>query len=330
MTAEDTIVVWSKGGMVIYTNGDPKSQKKRRGRKKANCDGVIVYQIFDDAIKFIDDDPYWVKILQEASQGYFQKMFRYNNGILSYKIKNKIFTQEISQTDPELCLKNFQNVLRHNGFYSNKDHIIKTQEIENLKREALKIDLDWSKIKSKSEKKLLIYNYIVYLRKHYTLTKIEFSSLVNLIKMAYSSGIITCDTVCIEDNRIKDITFLCFDPVSRVFSICENTVFPKLTSTTFKKLRETVTDNDKTSHINIRGGNSKLSKSRSADWAKFAEVMGKRIAVHNKLDNFNEKNKTCSLEDTSSKYITSSYYSDSNTDDFRSSKRTKFHENSNS
>jgi hypothetical protein len=284
--SDGTFIILSSG-RTIFENGANKTPVTvRRGRRAKKNSDVVIHPIFRDAVEFAEKDPYWIKILDNASKGIFPKMYRYNNWTLSFKQKNKVFSQEICQLDPELCLRNIQDFMRSNGSHSKRDHAMIAQEVENLKSEAAEIELEWRSIRSKKMKMLLISNYLDYLKIHYKLQSLECSALFNMLRLAYSSGLINVDTVVMENNRIVDISILCYDPKTRIFFIDGNAVFPKPSNATLKKIIDCDEDNNEASFHNVRMGKSRISKSRLTDWDKFSSTLGKRIATHSNLENF--------------------------------------------
>ena len=283
--SDGTLIMLSKG-RTIFLGGDDKNQLlNRKERRITKLNEETIYPIFKKAAEYIKNDLFWFKILINASKGYFQKMYRYINGTLTFKQKSKVYSKEICQDNPELCLKNFQEFMQSNGTYSTNDHELNIKKIDELKDAASNIVLDWKKIKSKKIKKILISIYIDYLADRYCLTKYELSKLINVLKLAYSVGLINSSSVIMENNQIADIDVLCYDPSTKDFFIDADAKVPK-TSRRSKKYSKSDED-DEIVCQDLNTNLVKISKSRFSDWNKFATVLGKRIALHNKLPECN-------------------------------------------
>lgn len=276
--SDGSFVIMSKG-KTIYEGGDNKSGSlARRTRRSNKNNGTVIYPIFKQAIKYAEGDLFWIKILEDASEGVFPKMHRYKDGILSCKKKNKFFTKEINQEDPVECLQNVQDFMKDNGFYSDRDNALKLEKINNLREEESKKDLQWNKIRSKKIKKVLISNYIFHLQNRYLLSNIEQSDLINKIRLATSSGLINNNTVIMENKQIINITVLCYDAKDRDFFIDPDTKIPKNKKESSKIEKEETIE---TPAIKLNGFN--ISKSRVIDWGKFTTALGKRLSTHDNI-----------------------------------------------
>ena len=233
---DGTFVILCKG-QTLYKGGNEKIEiLSKRGRRTAKTNGEIIYPIFKKAAEYTKNDLCWYKVLDDASKGIFQKMYKYDdNGILTFRKKTTIVSKEICQDNPVLCLKNVKDFMQANGFYSNKDHDLEMEEIERQRNEASQTILEWRTIKVRKTKKILISRYVDYLSNRYSLDKLEISKLSHLMRVANSIGIINTTTVFMENNQIVDIDIICFDPKSRDFFIDPDVNLPKLSRTTVRK-----------------------------------------------------------------------------------------------
>lgn len=278
----DLSFVVISNGQSIYQGGDEKvNLLSKKSRKSSKTTGKIIYPIFKEAIPFADNDPFWIKILNDASEGIFPKIYRYKDGMLTYKQKTKPFSKEICQDDPVLCLQNIQDSMRSSGFYSSKDNDIKVEEINHLRDEESKVVLEWGKIRSKKFRRILISKYVSQLGEKYKLTDLELSKLINLTRILNSVGMVNKSTVDMSNNQIVDITILCYDPYLRDFFIDSEATLPKLSKAMIKKLNEEVVEEDN-NESNAKVGGINISKSRFADWNKFSGIVGKKILAYEK------------------------------------------------
>jgi hypothetical protein len=266
---------------IIFEGGDEKSEfLSKRSRRSTKANAKVSHPIFKEAASYVEADPFWIKILENASRGIFPKMFRYKDGILSFKQRTKLFSKEICQDDPELCAKNVQDFMRSNGFYSDRDNAVRMEEMNAMREEEFQTELEWKNIRSKKTKRLLISAYVSYLGKRYQLTRLELSNLINLTQIANAVGIINSSTVIMEDDQIIDITVLCYNTVSRNFSLDSGAIISKLNKAAMKKINDEPMEEEEI-HTKSSGTSTTFSKSRLTDWTKFATILGKRMIAHN-------------------------------------------------
>ena len=163
---------------------------RRRNRRSVKGNQEVIYQIFKDAADLIKEDNFWFCMLEDFSKGIFPSMYRFNGKVLSFKKRTKVYSKEICQDSPEMCLKNTTDFMKNNGFHSNLDHKRRVENIEVLRLKKSKVILAWSGIRSRKTKKLLISMYTARLGEKYGLTILELSKLSNLVMMINSVGII--------------------------------------------------------------------------------------------------------------------------------------------
>lgn len=286
--ADYSIVIFSNG-KTIYKGGDEKSSLlARRSRRSNKANNKVIHSIFEDAASYIEEDPFWHKILTDASKGIFPRMYRYKDGILSFRYKAKVTSKEICQDNAIICLKNIQDFMRGNGLYSARDHAQRMEEINNLMNEEANVEVEWKGIRSKKKKILYISEYITNLSYRYKLSKLELSALINIVRMANSMGLVNKSTVIMQNNRIGDITVLCYDKVWRDFYLDSSVAPPKLSRATIRKITDEAPDEDEP-EICIKAGGVNISKSRSADWNKFLTSLGKKYVNYEKLAELEDK-----------------------------------------
>jgi len=87
----DLSFVVISNGQSIYQGGDEKIDLlSKKSRKSSKTTGKIIYPIFKEAIQYANNDPFWIKILNDASEGIFPKIYRYKDGTLTFKQKTKL------------------------------------------------------------------------------------------------------------------------------------------------------------------------------------------------------------------------------------------------
>ena len=110
----------------------------------------VLYPNFLKLSQYIDD-PYWKKIFVDCSKGTFPKGFTFNGINLMFKTGQKIMTMKI---EDDLEINDFINFIRsHTGIRSKMDLEREKDHEKELKSDNKEIN-DWSKIRSKSHKRL--------------------------------------------------------------------------------------------------------------------------------------------------------------------------------
>ena len=181
-------------------------------RKRSTC--PLMYSIFSDLAENVDD-PQWKSILLDSAKGKFPKGFIYNGKTLIFRSTGKN-VEIVNNAD---ATNAFMNIVRNNiGFRSVMDL---EREKDNERESAQSTGLSnkqWSNIKSKANKKLLIIDFISKMKRVYNLNGSEITQLNNLLTLNMKDPALNKSIILVNDS-IHSINNLHWDNINRMFSL---------------------------------------------------------------------------------------------------------------
>lgn len=184
---------------------------------------IIVYPIFEECKRYTLDD-YWKDFFSNCSNNKFPKGFTYDNSKKMMFVKNengKGFKTFKIPTEAKQAYSKLLEIFRSHGLKSTRDVYFEKEEYEKMKKtiyDAINVK-EWKKIKSKSMKEKLLYDYLMKLVEKYSLTYKERSHLFSVISIAKAYKRISSDHIMYEDGEIKGIVGLVFNKQTRTFRV---------------------------------------------------------------------------------------------------------------
>lgn len=170
----------------------------------------IIYPIFLECCEFIDD-VFWKNIFEDLSYSkcpygtYISKDFfccNYKNKEFSYKIENK---------DANQLFTDIYNLLSKKlGLLSHKDKLKKKIDFVNIEAEIKEYRKNWSNIRKKNIKDLLIENYVISMKNKYSLTAKQARYLLSIIFVGMVFKVITVKDIDYENGEINNINGIAF------------------------------------------------------------------------------------------------------------------------
>lgn len=263
-----------EGGFVIFSGtklwysskeAPVKSQKNNLGKVRASAKAkrVVEFEEFDKLMS-IETDPYWRSLFDEAAVGKFPRNFKFQNGVLNYKIRSKTTEQAIPK-DPEealLVVKNF--FLDTAGILSPDD--LKRKKIEEEKRNSEMIMnevISWNQIRSEKQRMIMLSLYVEKLGKQYGLSVEERKGLVQNIRIGVLAGYFNAENIEIVGNCIENIYGLEYNNQTGEFDINkEKCPLPKISR---KVTHEDFTTLRSSKDISLRSSSSLNIYSDSED-----------------------------------------------------------------
>lgn len=221
------------GGFIIFSGNKPwysskdnvdlgvaaksKSTKSlTKVRASAKNKRIVEFPFFDELLK-LEKDSYWQNVFDDAAQGKFPRNFKYQNGVLTYKLRSKNIDQAIPK-EPEEAIA----VLKK--FFLNTASLISPQDIKKHKAEEDKIqedkedepdDLQWNQIRSEKQKLIMISLYVEKLGDEYSLSIEERKGLMQNIKIGMLAGYLNGDNIIFSGNSIDKIEGLVYDKATK-------------------------------------------------------------------------------------------------------------------
>lgn len=180
-----------------------KKVAKPRGRRVAK---EIVNQIFMDCSSLATDE-FWKEKLVQCAYGKMPAKFAYTDGKLIYKKNNKSPSIELSENRIAALKEIIDFFKKNGGIFSPND----TEDNTDIDSNRIVTEINWSKCNAKMKEILLSY-YISDLKSILKLTDKQTKYLKFILNDAIATKAITKNHVIIEDDLIKDITVLVWNP----------------------------------------------------------------------------------------------------------------------
>ena len=290
---DDGSIVILSGNKPLWSSKDSTEPVKTKTvksttkvRASAKNKRIVEFQIFDDLMKF-ETDPTWISTLDDAAQGKFPRNFKFQNSILTYKLRSKNIDHPIIGNDKTTldAMKDFffkYNIASPEDVKKRKD-----AEITILNSEQYDDDLSWNQIRSDKEKTVMITLFVESLGENYNLSSDTKKGIVQNIKIAILAGYLNNDNIHIENNSISKIDGLIYDKSLKQFVIDKNKCVLPLIKPKVLSQNSLVSSNhnnysDDTNELSIEESGYSKSSSKSykqdlmKNWNKFLGELEKK------------------------------------------------------
>ncbi len=166
----------------------------------------IIYPIFIKCCQYTEDD-FWKEIFEDLAFGKCSYGTYISKGFLSCNYKGKEFSYKIDNNkDPELLYTEVYTLLTKKlGVLSKKDKIQKRIEFYKTEQNIKDSRHKWVNIKKKNLKDLLIEQYVISMKKKYSLTIQQSRYLLSIIFIAIVFKVIGLKDIEYNDGQITNI-----------------------------------------------------------------------------------------------------------------------------
>lgn len=291
-TDDDGSIVILSGNKPLWSSKeslDPPKTKTVKSTTKVRASAknkrIVEFQIFDELMKY-ETDPTWITTLDDAAQGKFPRNFKFQNSILTYKLRSKNIDHHIVGNDKTTldAMKDFffkYNVASPEDVKKRKD-----AELTIINSEQYDDEMSWSQIRSDKEKTVMITLFVESLGDVYNLSPESKKGLVQNIKIGILAGYLSNDNIYVENNSITKIDGLVYDKSSKQFVIDKNkcilqTIKPKIVSQnslmSSNQLHYSEDGNDASLEDSSFSRSSKIQKQDlMKNWNKFLSELDKK------------------------------------------------------
>lgn len=165
----------------------------------------IIYPIFLECCQYTNDI-FWENIFEELAYGktpygtYISKDFlccNYKDKEFSYKIEKKKSCQLYNDI--------YSLLYKKLGLLSPRDKMRKKIDFYNIEEEIKESRKNWTSIRKKNIKDLLIENYVIDMKNKYSLTVKQSKYLLSVIFIAMIFKVITVKDIKYENGKIENI-----------------------------------------------------------------------------------------------------------------------------
>ena len=177
----------------------------------------IIYPIFLECCEF-SEDTFWKNVFEDLSYGKCPYGTYITKDFFCCNYKNKEFSYKIEKKEPEILYNDIYELLSKKlGLLSHKDKIKKKIDFSILEDEIKENRKNWSNIRKKNIKDLLIENYVIEMKKKYSLSIKQSRELLSSIFIGMVFKVITVKDIEYSDGIIKNIDGISFKKKQIIF-----------------------------------------------------------------------------------------------------------------
>ena len=182
----------------------------------------MIYPIFIDCMKYTNDI-FWKNTFEELSYGKCPYGIYISNDNICCNYKDKKFCYNIyNDHNSETIYNNIYSLFKDKfGLLSKKDKLLTNKMFINKQNEINDIlNNDWSNIKRKNIRVMLIEKFVINQSEKYSLSLLQTKELYNKIILGLLFKTIHKNSIVYEDQNIKEIKSISFKKNS--FSFCKS------------------------------------------------------------------------------------------------------------
>jgi hypothetical protein len=165
----------------------------------------IIYPVFLECFEF-SHDIFWDNIFEDLAYGKTLYGTYISKDFLCCSYKNKEFSYKIERKDPKILYTDIYKLLTDRlGILSHKEKINKRVEFHKTENRIKEFRQDWSNIKKKNIKDLLVERYVIDIKNKYLLSISQTKYLLSVINIAIVFKVITPKDIEYSDGKIQNI-----------------------------------------------------------------------------------------------------------------------------
>jgi hypothetical protein len=171
----------------------------------------IIYPVFLECLQFTNDF-FWENIFEDLAYGKTPYGTYINKDFLCCNYKDKEFSYKIEKKEPEQLYNDILFLLgKKLGILSLKDKNNKQIDFKNIENELKECRKNWSNIRKKNIKDLLIERYVLNMKDKYLLTFKQAQELLSHIFIGLVFKVISVKDIKYSDGVITSIEGITFE-----------------------------------------------------------------------------------------------------------------------
>jgi hypothetical protein len=165
----------------------------------------IIYPIFLECCQYTNDI-FWENIFEELAYGKTPYGTYISKDFLCCNYKDKEFSYKIEKKKSIQLYNDIYSLLSKKlGLLSPRDKMKKKIDFYNIEEEIKESRKNWTSIRKKNIKDLLIENYVIDMKNKYSLTVKQSKYLLSVIFIAMIFKVITVKDIKYENGKIDNI-----------------------------------------------------------------------------------------------------------------------------
>jgi hypothetical protein len=193
--------------MFIYTNNFKQLIYKIIGINKIlnMTKKEIIYPVFLECVQYAPDS-FWKNVFEDLAYGKTSYGTYINKNFLCCSYKDKEFSYKIERKNPNELYNEIYNLLTNKvGILSQKEKIKKRIEFHKTETRLKELRQDWSNIKKKNIKDILIERYVIDMKNKHSLNLQQSKLLLSVIFISIVFKVITTKDVEYSNGKIQNI-----------------------------------------------------------------------------------------------------------------------------
>jgi hypothetical protein len=170
----------------------------------------IVYPFFIECCKYTNDK-YWKSIFEDLAYAVTPYGVYINKDFLTCNYKEKEFSYKIQKKNSEELYNEIYSIFKNKLGLVSRDEIIKKQNVIDNMKEDVTLYTDWSNIKKKNIKEIMIENFAISMKGKYNLSLSQTRYLVSIIFLAFIFKVISSNDIIISNGQIDSINGIEFE-----------------------------------------------------------------------------------------------------------------------
>lgn len=177
----------------------------------------IIYPYFLDCCQYATDN-FWENIFEGLAYGKTPYGTYISKNFFCCSYKKKEFSYKLENKDPKELYNDIYDLLTNKlGLYSNKEKAKKKFDFELLEDDIKISKNNWSNIRKKSTKDILIEKYVIDMKYKHNLSINQSKYLLSLIVIALMFKTINIKDIKYENGKILNIEGIEFDNNEIIF-----------------------------------------------------------------------------------------------------------------
>jgi hypothetical protein len=167
----------------------------------------LLYPFFIDCCE-LTNDKFWKGVFEDLAYGIAPYGAYVSKGAIMCNYKDKEFMYRISKKEPQELYSEIFNLFTNKLNIMSKEQILQRKEnVERVQEEAV----DWSSIKKKNFKDVLIENWAISMKNKHNLTLKQTKYLISIIFLGLIFKIFTSKDIIVKNGVIEEIKGISFE-----------------------------------------------------------------------------------------------------------------------
>jgi hypothetical protein len=177
----------------------------------------IIYPFFLECCEHTEDN-FWESIFEDLAYGKTPYGTYISKNFLICGYKGKEFNYRIERKDPKILYSDIYKLLTERlGILSCKEKTQKKIAFSNLEKDLRDSRNEWSSIRKKNVKDLMIENFVIDKKNRYHLSIKQARYLLSVIFLCLMFKTITSKDIIYKDGKIQDIAGINFEDQKILF-----------------------------------------------------------------------------------------------------------------